>query len=68
MRRFIILLLTLFIAFNVPLYAQKTINGAGATFPFPVYQSWAYKYNKDNQLCRFSVKSQLAGKNYWYYV
>ena len=28
--------------------AQKaaTINGAGATFPYPVYSKWAYKYNE----------------------
>lgn len=24
-----------------------TINGAGATFPYPVYSQWAYKYNQD---------------------
>jgi phosphate transport system substrate-binding protein len=27
-------------------YAAETINGAGATFPYPVYSSWAYDYNK----------------------
>ncbi len=25
---------------------NKTLNGAGATFPYPVYSQWAYKYNK----------------------
>ena len=36
----------------VPLFAgctkveEITINGAGATFPYPVYSQWAYKYNK----------------------
>jgi phosphate transport system substrate-binding protein len=25
---------------------EITINGAGATFPYPVYSQWAYKYNK----------------------
>ncbi len=24
----------------------QTLNGAGATFPFPVYSKWAYEYNK----------------------
>ena len=24
-----------------------TINGAGATFPYPVYSQWAYKYNQE---------------------
>jgi len=27
--------------------AAATINGAGATFPFPVYSNWAYTYNKE---------------------
>jgi len=26
--------------------AAETINGAGATFPYPVYSAWAYEYNK----------------------
>lgn len=26
-------------------FGQKTINGAGASFPYPVYSQWAYKYN-----------------------
>ncbi len=24
---------------------SQTLNGAGATFPYPVYSQWAYKYN-----------------------
>jgi phosphate transport system substrate-binding protein len=30
----------------VPVMAQMSINGAGATFPQPVYAKWAYKYNE----------------------
>lgn len=26
--------------------ASETLNGAGATFPYPVYSAWAYDYNK----------------------
>lgn len=26
--------------------AGETLNGAGATFPYPVYSAWAYDYNK----------------------
>src|SRR5512136_783382 len=26
--------------------ADKTINGAGASFPYPVYSAWAIDYNK----------------------
>jgi phosphate transport system substrate-binding protein len=29
-----------------PAYAADTLNGAGATFPYPVYSAWAYDYNK----------------------
>ncbi len=28
------------------LSAGETINGAGASFPFPIYSQWAYDYNK----------------------
>jgi len=27
--------------------AAATLNGAGATFPFPVYSKWAYTYHKE---------------------
>ncbi len=27
-------------------YAAETLNGAGATFPYPVYSAWANEYNK----------------------
>lgn len=27
-------------------FAEKTLNGAGATFPYPVYSAWAYDYHK----------------------
>ena len=26
--------------------AAETLNGAGATFPYPVYSAWAFDYNK----------------------
>jgi phosphate transport system substrate-binding protein len=26
--------------------AAETLNGAGATFPYPVYSAWAYNYNE----------------------
>jgi phosphate transport system substrate-binding protein len=28
------------------LYAEEMLNGAGATFPYPVYSAWANEYNK----------------------
>ena len=40
-------LLTLLAAFTVvTAQAQSTINGAGATFPAPLYSKWAEAYNK----------------------
>ncbi len=39
------LTLTLILSFNA-VEAAETINGAGATFPYPVYSAWAYQYNK----------------------
>lgn len=40
------LLLTLLTAIAVTAQAGELINGAGATFPAPVYSKWATEYNK----------------------
>jgi len=37
-----IFLSLLFIAISLTLVAGDTINGAGATFPYPVYSAWAF--------------------------
>ncbi len=29
-----------------PVHAEEMLNGAGATFPYPVYSAWANEYNK----------------------
>ncbi len=43
-----LLVLTVFAVFSSSAMASdKTINGAGATFPYPIYSQWAYKYNKE---------------------
>ncbi|MGQ9688365.1 MAG: phosphate ABC transporter substrate-binding protein PstS [Desulfobaccales bacterium] len=31
---------------TVPVMAEMSLNGAGATFPQPVYTKWAHKYNE----------------------
>ena len=36
----------------------KVINGAGATFPYPIYAQWAYKYEK---LTRTKINYQSIG-------
>ena len=44
MNKIFALLLALFVTTT---YAQTTINGAGATFPAPLYSKWAEAYNKE---------------------
>jgi len=38
--------------------STEVINGAGATFPYPIYAQWAYKYEK---LTRIKVNYQSIG-------
>lgn len=40
--------------------AQTTINGAGATFPAPVYSKWAEAYNKETNI-RINYQSVGSG-------
>ncbi len=42
----LIALLLVFSAIPLSVFAGETIHGAGATFPYPVYSQWAYKYNQ----------------------
>lgn len=42
----IALALTLAVGAVPALAKSRTINGAGATFPFPVYSQWAYQYHR----------------------
>jgi phosphate transport system substrate-binding protein len=44
MRRITLLLLCAFAA--LPAVAQTTLNGAGATFPYPLYSKWFSEYHK----------------------
>ena len=41
-----IALLLLCLALALPVLAQTTLNGAGATFPYPMYSKWFSDYNK----------------------
>ena len=45
LRHFIVLLLA-GLALALPAMAQTTLNGAGATFPYPMYSKWFSEYNK----------------------
>ncbi|MCU1304416.1 MAG: phosphate transporter substrate-binding protein PhoT family [Candidatus Sulfotelmatobacter sp.] len=44
MRRLVMLLLCALV--TLPLAAQTTLNGAGATFPYPMYSKWFSEYHK----------------------
>jgi phosphate transport system substrate-binding protein len=35
---------------SLAVHAQTTVNGAGATFPAPVYSKWAGEYNKETNI------------------
>ena len=58
MRR-IALLLCLAVATSA--VAQTTLNGAGATFPYPMYSKWFSEYNKLHPDARFNYQSIGSG-------
>jgi phosphate transport system substrate-binding protein len=45
---------------TAPAQADSVINGAGATFPYPVYSQWAYLYQKDTSV-RLNYQSIGSG-------
>jgi len=56
-------LLGLFIAFGLSATAsaQMMINGAGATFPYPIYSKWFDEYAKVDPSVRFNYQSIGSG-------
>src|ERR1017187_268675 len=44
-----------------PASAQMLINGAGATFPFPIYSKWFNEYAKVDPSVRFNYQSIGSG-------
>ncbi len=46
MKKLEALAITFVLIFSSSVYAQDMLNGAGATFPYPVYSAWANEYNK----------------------
>ncbi|TAN62954.1 phosphate ABC transporter substrate-binding protein PstS [bacterium] len=44
------LALSFLAAISAVAFAAPAINGAGATFPYPLYAKWTYDYNKQTQL------------------
>jgi len=47
MKNFLTGLITFGILWGPGSIAGETINGAGATFPYPLYAAWAYQYYKE---------------------
>jgi phosphate transport system substrate-binding protein len=53
--------LTLIAASALTASAQMTINGAGATFPYPIYSKWFDEYAKVDPSVRFNYQSIGSG-------
>ncbi len=45
----------------VPVFGQTTLNGAGATFPNPMYQKWFSEYHKSHPDIQFNYQSIGSG-------
>ncbi len=61
MKFLLIGILTLLIAGNRTASAQMMINGAGATFPYPIYSKWFDEYAKVDPSVRFNYQSIGSG-------
>ncbi len=61
MKRILGLVFVIAVLFSVGfVYAAETLNGAGATFPYPVYSAWAYEYYKQTGM-RLNYQSIGSG-------
>ena len=56
-----IVLLSLCLALALPAFGQTTLNGAGATFPNPIYQKWFSEYHKAHPDIQFNYQSIGSG-------
>jgi phosphate transport system substrate-binding protein len=45
----------------LPAWAQTTLNGAGATFPYPMYSKWFSEYNKIHSDVQINYQSIGSG-------
>jgi phosphate transport system substrate-binding protein len=53
--------LFLCLALAVPAFAQTTLNGAGATFPYPIYSKWFSEYHKAHSDVQVNYQSIGSG-------
>jgi len=56
-----ILIVLLLTGVAAPAWAQLMINGAGATFPYPIYSKWFDEYAKVDPSVRFNYQSIGSG-------
>jgi phosphate transport system substrate-binding protein len=49
------------LAVAVPAFAQTTLNGAGATFPYPMYSKWFSEYHKAHPDIQINYQSIGSG-------
>ena len=49
------------LALSIPAVAQTTLNGAGATFPYPMYSKWFSKYHDAHPDIQFNYQSIGSG-------
>src|SRR6266567_7447104 len=59
MRKIVLLLVCVVLA--VPLFGQTTLNGAGATFPNPMYSKWFSEYHKSHSDVEINYQSIGSG-------
>jgi phosphate transport system substrate-binding protein len=59
MRILVRLLVCVFLA--VPVVGQTTLNGAGATFPYPIYSKWFSEYHKAHPEVQINYQSIGSG-------
>jgi phosphate transport system substrate-binding protein len=59
MRRLMLLLLCALL--SLPAVAQTTLNGAGATFPYPMYSKWFSEYHKLHSDVQINYQSIGSG-------
>ena len=59
MRKLVLLLVCVLLA--MPVVAQTTLNGAGATFPYPIYSKWFSEYQKAHPEVQINYQSIGSG-------
>lgn len=55
------IIFALFLTSSSSLFAQTKINGAGASFPYPLYSKWFAEYSKENPKVQFNYSAIGSG-------